>query len=756
MPLIGSSVPRLEDRSLVCGQGRFAADISFPGQVHMRVVRSSVAHGRLLDIDTTAAVSMPGVAAVWTGKEVANVPPIDFRLVRVEGLEPFRQPILAQQRVRYVGEPVAVVFAEDPYLAEDAAEQVFCDIEELPPCIDPTGELGWFDDDLTSEAAVLVKGYGDVEKAFARAGQIVELTLTIGRHSGSPIETRGALARREADGTLGIYGAAKIPHINRQNLAKLLGLPLEALHLHEGHVGGGFGIRGEIYPEDVLVALAALRFERPVKWIEDRREHLMAANHSRDQVHHIKAAIDDCGFILAIDDEFWSDQGAYVRTHAATVPDLTCAMLPGPYLVPAYRVRAHIRLTNKTPCGTYRAPGRYEGTFVRERLMDEIARRIGSDPVTVRQVNLVPPSAMPFDRGLDALGTHVTYDSGDYPLLLDKLLAFTDCGQLQDEIARRRAGGELVGFGLGFFIEKSGLGPFDGVRICLQPDGTVEIVTGAASLGQGVETVIAQICGDVLSLPMRCFRVTHGQTDRISDGMGAFASRVTVMTGSAAHMAASDFKDKLLAAAATALQAEPDDLEIANGTIAARENRGPSIRLAALAAMPDPIEAEAWFRVSHMCYPYGIHAALVAVDPETGSVKVEKLFVCYDIGRAVNPTLVQGQLVGGAAQGLGGALLEEFVFDEGGQPLATSFADYLIPTAREMPPVAVQLTEDAPSPINPLGVKGAGEGGITAVGAAIANAVDDALGRPGADAIDRLPLSPARVLSIIKRLSGQR
>jgi carbon-monoxide dehydrogenase large subunit len=337
-------------------------------------------------------------------------------------------------------------------------------------------------------------------------------------------------------------------------------------------------------------------------------------------------------------------------------------------------------------------------------------------------------------------------------LLLEKALAFVDHRELQAQIANRRAQGQLVGFGLGFFIEKSGLGPFDGVRICLQPNGMIEVVTGAASLGQGVETVVAQICGDVLSLPMRRFKVTHGQTDRISDGMGAFASRVTVMTGNAAHIAASDFKAKLLAAAATVLQAEAEDLAIGDGIIGVRDARGPSIELAALAAMSGALEAEAWFRVSHMCYPYGIHAALVVVDPETGSVKVEKLLVGYDVGRAINPTLVQGQLVGGAAQGLGGALFEEFVFDDGGQPLAASFADYLIPTAREMPPVAIQLTEDAPSPINPLGVKGAGEGGITAVGAAIANAVDDALGRPGADAIDRLPLTPARVLSIVKRL----
>jgi CO/xanthine dehydrogenase Mo-binding subunit len=366
---------------------------------------------------------------------------------------------------------------------------------------------------------------------------------------------------------------------------------------------------------------------------------------------------------------------------------------------------------------------------------------------------------MPFARQVDALGTDVVYDSGDYAGLLDKALGLVDYSALMREIAARRVRGELVGFGLGYFVEKSGLGPFDGVRVSVEPDGRVEVVTGAASVGQGMETVIAQICADAMSVPLAAIRVVHGQTDRIRDGMGAFASRVTVMTGTATHMAAGELRAKLVAGAAVLLQQQPEKLTIDNGVVVDSANRqGASLGLAELAAAlaatgeRASLSAESWFNVSHMCYPYGLHAAVVRLDRDTGGVTVEKLFIAYDIGRAVNPQLIEGQLAGGAAQGLGGALLEQFTYDEAGQPLAASFADYLMPTASEIPEIVSLVTEDAPSPLNPLGVKGAGEGGITAVGAAIANAVDDALGRPGAVVIDRLPLSPSRILEAIRVL----
>jgi CO/xanthine dehydrogenase Mo-binding subunit len=355
--VIGRSVPRLEDPPLVTGRGLFAGDVSFAHQLHMRVVRSTCPHGRMVAIDTSAARAAPGVVAVWTNADVASVPPIDFRLTRVEGLEPYRQPILARDYVRYVGEPVAAVFAADPYLAEDAADLVAIEYDELPAVLAADAPPAEFSPGRSTEVTLVQKGFGDVDAAFAHAHAIVALDLAIGRHSGVPIETRGAIAR-ERRGILELHGAAKVLHWNRDSLARMLGRAPSSMHLHEGHVGGGFGVRGELYPEDVLVCLAALRLKRPVKWIEDRREHLLATNHSRQQLFRARAAVDAGGRLLAIDGEFFHDQGAYVRTHAATVPDLSAAMLPGPYRLDAYRMVGRIRLTNKTPCGTYRAPGR--------------------------------------------------------------------------------------------------------------------------------------------------------------------------------------------------------------------------------------------------------------------------------------------------------------------------------------------------------------------------------------------------------------
>jgi aerobic carbon-monoxide dehydrogenase large subunit len=763
--VLGQSIRRLEDRPLLTGLGRFAADIGFPGQLHMRVVRSPVAFGRLLAIEVDEALAMAGVAAVWTGADVAAIPPIEFRQVRVPGLEPYRQPILAQDHVRYVGEPLAVVFAADPYLAEDAAELVLAEIEEFEPCLDATAEPGEFLPGVSTEAANVEKTYGDLERAFAVAHAIVELKLAVGRHSGVPLETRGAIARYDpARDLLELHGAAKIPHINRRAIAQMIGLRLEQIHVYQDHVGGGFGIRGELYPEDVLACLAALRLKRPIKWIEDRREHLLAANHARDQVHAVRAAVDERGFILGLDDEFWTDQGAYVRTHAATVTDLTAAMLPGPYVVPAYRARGHIRLTNKTPAGTYRAPGRFEGTFVRERLIDAIAGRLGLDPLEVRQVNLIGPDAMPFDRGVDALGTEVVYDSGDYPALLDLLLGRIGHADLSAQLAVRRRQGERVGFGLGMFVEKSGLGPFDEASVLLEANGGIEVVTGAASVGQGIETVLAQVCANALGALPEDIRVTHGKTDRIADGMGAFASRATVMTGSAVHLAATELRRRLLEAAGHLLQTRAEDLTIEAGRIH-RGEAGPSLglgdvarelalqlgagRAGGLSPRSVVLSADGRFTTAHMTYPYGITAVVVRVDAETGGLALERLWVAYDVGRAVNPMLIEAQMAGGALQGIGGALFEEFLYDSSGQPLAASFADYLMPSLADAPPVDVLLTEDAPSPLNPLGVKGAGEGGINAAGAAIAAAIDAALAMPGA--VDRLPMTSERLYQLARR-----
>jgi aerobic carbon-monoxide dehydrogenase large subunit len=561
-----------------------------------------------------------------------------------------------------------------------------------------------------------------------------------------PMECRGAIARYdEARDILEMHGAAKVPHWNRDALAQMLGRKRQSVQLYEGHVGGGFGIRGEIYPEDVLVCTAALAFKHPIKWIEDRREHLIAANHSRQQVHRVRAAIDRGGKILAIDDEFFHDNGAYMRTHAATVPDLTATMLPGPYVVPAYRAVGHIRLTNKTPCGTYRAPGRFESTFVRERLLDAIAARVGVDNVEIRRRNLIGKSAMPYTLGLDTLGTHIVYDSGDYAGLLDKALSLADWEKLQSQLRARRAAGEKAGAGVAMFVEKSGLGPFDTVRVEILPGG-VEVVTGVASLGQGIETAIAQICADALGVDYGNIRVIHGQTGRIDKGMGAFASRVTVMCGEATRLAAGKLRDKALQRAAELMQTTAATLDIVNGEIV-RIGGGASMPLGELAGL----SAEDTFESAHMVYPYGVHIAVVCVDAATGAAKIERYVIAYDIGKAVNPRLVEGQLAGGFAQGLGGALLEEFLYDEAGEPLSVTFADYLMPTAREVPALDILVAEDAPSPLNPLGLKGAGEGGANPVGAAIASAINDALGIPGA--VTQLPVSPRRLKELCDKAS---
>jgi len=749
---VGRSVARLEDRPLLLGQGRFAADISFPGQWCMRVMRAAVAHGEIKSIDASAALALPGVHAVWTHADVAHIPKIGFRLTGLETLEPYRQPVLAERLVRYVGEPVAVVFADDPYVAEDAADLVTIEIEPRDALMRATAPPGFFDDGLDTEPDVVRKGYGDIDAAFREADVIIELELSIGRHTGVPLETRGAIARYdEARDLLELHGAAKVPHWNRDRLAQMLGRAKDSVQLHEGHVGGGFGIRGELYPEDVLVCAAALAFRRPIKWIEDRREHLIAANHSRQQAHRLRAAIDAQGHILGIDDEFFHDNGAYMRTHAATVPDLAAAMLPGPYRVPAYRAVGHIRLTNKTPCGTYRAPGRYESTFVRERLMDAIADKIGVDKVEIRRRNLIAKSAMPYTLGLDTLGTHIVYDSGDYALLLDKALKAAGWDALQADAKARRAKGEMVGLGVAMFVEKSGLGPFDTVRVTVNPNG-IEVVTGVASVGQGVETVIAQICAETLGVDYATVEVIHGQTDRIARGMGAFASRVTVMCGEATRLASSKLRERALEAAAPLMQTEAAQLDIVDGEIVRTDGARPSMTLAALAQqLPDGLSVEDTFESTHMVYPYGVHIAAVKVDAETGGVTIERYLMAYDVGKAVNPKLVEGQIVGGLAQGLGGALYEEFLYDEAGEPLSVTFADYLMPTAHEVPQSTVLLSEDAPSPLNPLGLKGAGEGGTNPVGAVIASAIDDALNRPGA--VTQLPITPMRLKNILRNHS---
>lgn len=756
---IGASVERLEDRPLVTGQGRFAGDVSFPHQLHMRIVRSAHAHGRLRAIDTTQARALRGVVAVWTAADIADLSPIDFREGPNEKLAPFRQPVLARDMVRYAGEPVAAVFATDPYVAEDAADLVEVDIEELDAVTDASLPASEFAAGLTTEPTICRQGYGDIADAFKQAATVVELDLSVGRHSGVPLETRGAIGRYDpARDVLELHGAAKVPHKNRESLARMLGRSTAGIHLYEGHVGGGFGIRGEIYPEDILVLVAAMRLGRPVKWLEDRREHMIAANHSRQQRHRIRAAVDAEGRLIGIDDDFFHDQGGYIRTHGTRIADTACGILPGPYRLPHFRVNGHFRLTNKTPAATYRAPGRYETNFVRERLMDAIARELGLSRIEVRRRNLISPDEMPYERPLVALGDEVVLDSGDYAGLLDKALARCGWDELERKVRARREAGEYVGLGLAMYVEKSGLGPTDGARVNVHTSGEVEVITGGASVGQGFETVIAQVCADTLGVDYRRVRVVHGRTDRIEYGIGAHATRATVMTANATAVAAAKVRDKALDMAAQLLQADAAQLTIADGNVMRRDGAGASIGLGELAHHLRPVSptrgerdpglaAEGWFTTDHMTYPYGVQIAQVALDAGTGAVRIEKMLIAFDVGRAINPMLVRGQLVGGFVQGLGGALFEEFQYDERGQPLSVTFADYLMPTAHEVPEVDILLAEDAPSTCNPLGIKGAGEGGVAAVGAVIASAVDDALGGKGL--ITQIPITPQAVKTMI-------
>ncbi len=762
MSVIGARLARKEDPRLLRGRGRFGDDCSAPGQLWARIVRSPSAHGQVRELDVTQAVKAPGIATVVTA---ADLPPglaIPVRLV-VPGtdLSDYLQPILPGRTVRYVGEPLAVVVGDDPYACEDAAELIEIDIADEPAVLDARSENG-------TVAAELGAGYGDTGAAFGTARHVVRIELAIGRHSGVPLEPRCLLAVPDPDtGSLEIFGMTKVPVWNRDLLASMLGMDEALIRVHSVDAGGGFGVRGEFYPEDFLIPWLAARLARPVKWAEDRAEHLVAVNHSRQQYHRISAAFDADGRILGLEDDIVQDNGAYCRTHGVAVPDLTVAMLPGPYRIPAYRGRVRVVLTNKTPCGTYRAPGRFEGTAAREHLLDVAADQLGIERIALRERNLLTRDEMPYERPITTLGTDVVLDTGDYPALLAAAvreadrLGYRAMAARTDEPGTGR--GTLRGFGLAMFVEKSGLGPQETADVTVSKSGAVHVLAGGTSLGQGIQTVLAQIAADALGADPGVIHVTAGDTAAQPFGAGSWASRSTVVGGSAVHLAATAVRERAVQLAARMLEAAEEDLEVSDGSVSVRgdpDPRSARVSLADIARAAEPtsrylhdgepagLSARRRFEVTHMTYPYGAHAAVVEVDPGTGQVRVLRYLVAYEVGRAVNPMLVEGQLRGGVAQGIGGALSEEFSYDEAGQPQAITFIEYRIPTAAEVPPVDVLLSQDAPSPGNPLGVMGAGEGGITAVGAAVANAVRDALGLAGG--VGQLPLTPARV----RRLAG--
>ena len=753
-PAVGRPVRRLEDDRRVRGEGTYVDDVHVPDMLHATVVRSPMAHARVRGLDASAARSVPGVEAILGAAELGcALRPIPVRLVPDERLLRYLQRPLATRRVRYVGEPVALVVARSRAAAEDAAERVEVDLEPLPAVTDagspPAAAL--FDHTPDNLASLIEEGFGDLDAAFARAHRVVRLVFRTGRHSAVPMETRGLVAvpdpgagrdRGRGRGRLTIWGPTKVTHFNRGVLAAMLGWPEHRIRLVEPDVGGGFGARGEFYPEDFLVPCAALRLGRPVKWIEDRVEHLSAINHSREQRYELALALDADGRFLGLKAEMMNDMGAYLRTHGTVVPGLSAGMLPGPYELEAYRCRVRCVLTNKTPTGTYRAPGRFECNAARERLIDRAARVTGLGPVELRMRNLIRPERMPYARGTTILGEEVSYDSGDYPSALAEAARFSEFRSNPAGEGRSRAGRHRHGMGLACFVEKTGTGPFEGARAFLERSGALVVATGACDLGQGLETCLAQIAGDALGVDHAGVTVRHGDTDLIPHGVGSFASRGTVMAGNAVHAAVTELRSRVLERAAARLGAEVGGLVLDAGAVV-RGPDGRSCTLAELAAEPG-LEAVHYFRSEQMAYAHGVAVARVRVDTATGLVVPERIWLLYDVGRVVNPAMVAGQIEGGVAQGLGGALLEELRYDDTGQFLTGSFMDYLLPGTTDMPSIVHRDLGGSPSPRNPLGVKGAGEVGIAGVGGAIANAVADALGDSEGGS-DRLPLTPERV-----------
>jgi CO/xanthine dehydrogenase Mo-binding subunit len=746
--VIGRSLLRKEDLPLLTGRSCFVDDLERDDALHAAILRSPYAHARIVSIDAGAALADPAVSAVISASDLPQpIVRIPMRMYSLPGMELLLQPPLADGVARYAGEPVAIVLASSRYAAEDALEKLQVDYEPLDPLVDPDLALDPASPVLHPQrgsnlAAEINVAWGDVDGAFAEADLVVSERLVCQRHGAVPLEPRGLVAELEQDtGRIVVWGAAKVVHTNRRILAQLLGLDEDKVRLVELDVGGGFGGRGEFYPEDFLVPWCALHTGRVVRWTEDREENLRALNHSREQLHDIEVALRSDGTLLALRDRFLMNTGAYVRTHGTVVPNMTVALLPGPYRWQAYDVTARQVVTNKTPAGTYRAPGRYEANFVRERILDIAARRLGIDPVELRRRNLIGADEMPYEVRTHTDHHPVVFDCGDYELLLDKGLKTFGW----DEMLRWRAEdpGPLKrrGLGLGYFVEKSGIARWEYARVGIGPDGRALVHVGSASVGQGVDTVLAQVCAETLGVGYDDVTVRHGDTDSVPEGMGAFGSRASMLGGSAIAIAAEALRTRLLELAADRLEASPADLVISGNRVVARDAPAVGVPLAELAEVD---EEEARFDSPDMSFPYGLHCVALEVDLETGGIEIHRYAVTYDVGRAINPQLVEGQIVGGVAQGLGGALLEEFVYDANGQLVAGSFMDYLLPTASEVPPVRVEITEDAPTPLNPLGVKGAGEGGTAAAGAVLANALSDALGNEARS----LPLTPERVIEL--------
>ena len=704
--MIGKPVERIEDLRLLRGRGSYVDDEHIDGMLHAAILRSSVAHGRIRALAVEKARALPGVHAVFTAADVAKngpVPTIALRLAPLPELVPYEQPVIAQREVKYVGEPIAVVVADTLAQAEDALDAIELDIEPVPAIVDcHEGRLAIKYTATKGDALAAKAPYRRKEK------------FAVQRHTAVCMEPRGLLARWDGARTkLTVSGAAKVPFATRRMLAKNMDLPEECIDMLEPDVGGGFGVRGEFYPEDFLIPFAARRLARPVKWTEDRRENLLASNHAREMDCEIEILCERDGRIVALRGSAWVDAGAYLRANGSIPPRNVAQFLSGPYRVPHIHIESHALLTNKTPIGTYRGPGRYEADFFRERLFDMAAKDLGIDPVEFRRRNLPQPQEMPYPLATVTPPEKTEQlDSGDYAAALERCLK--EFGWAE----KAKRSGQLVdgryhGVAVGCFIEGGAAGPRENARIELDDAGGATVIVGSANVGQGLETVCAQIAAEALGLPMEKMRVLHGSTPLLKEGFGAFHSRSVVMGGSAILDAARKIKET--------------GARSADGTFAGHLHT----------------------------YAYGAACAHVAVDARTGHVQLVDYVMVEDVGRVINPLTANGQAIGGVVQGLGGALLEHLQYDEDGQFLTASLADYLMPGADDFPSIRAVITGDWPSPNNPLGAKGGGEGGIVPVAGVVANAVAAALAPLGVEP-RALPLSPPRVWELIQERRSSR
>ena len=749
--MIGSAEPRVGGERLASGAGRFVADVRVPGMLEAAVLRSRHAHARIGRIDARRALALPGVRAVLTAADVPDKAVIPHRVAAPDGTARYLQPAIARGVVRYAGEPIALVIAEDRYVAVDALALIDVAYEPLPVCATVEAALTpgaprLFANTDSNNVAVIRMRVGDADRAIGEAPLVIRERFTYPRQTACALETRGLVAVPPAvtGGELHLLGSTKCIHINRSILAPIFELPVGGLRLTEVDVGGGFGVRGELYPEDILIPLAALQLGRPVRFIEDRSESLLATNHARELTNAVEIGFDRDGRIVAIRSIIHADIGAYVRTAGLVPAEFGAALLPGPYRVPNYSCDLWSVVTNKTPVGTLRSPGRPECNFVRERLLDAAAVRLGIDAAEIRKRNLIRADEMPYDIGTVSFGVNTVYDSGDFPGLLDTLLTRLDYAGARAEQQRLAAQGVRRGIGLAVYVEKTGLGPFETAQLEAHANGRITVDTGAASMGPGLETVLAQIVGDALGLPAGRFNVRHADTAAVESGVGTYGSRGTVTAGNAAHMAAAKLLSEARRRAATRLAVAEDEIKYGAGVLTAR---GREVTLGALAA-ERRLAVGASFNVPKVTYAGCAVAVVADVDIETGLVTLRRIVVGADVGRAVNPALIDGQLTGGVAFGIGNTLLESLQYDAEGQLLTGSLMDYALPAADHMPPVE-SFYQEVPAHTNPLGLRGLGECGNPGLSGAIANAVCDAL-RDLDVSLTALPVTPARVFAAIR------